>query len=189
MIGAGYVGLVSGACFADFGHQVNCIDKDATKIAALKRGEIPIFEPGLAELVESNVRQGRLEFATEASGIGEAEAIFIAVGTPSRRGDGHADLSFVYQAVREIAPQLSSATIVITKSTVVRPRCHSSGAWDAAAMHDVAHHVIRHGGGHVAHHLRGHRESVDWIDRCPVRVRLEGLGRLGGALKIGDASF
>src|SRR3974377_98379 len=102
MIGAGYVGLVSGACFADFGHQVTCIDKDAARIAALKCGEIPIFEPGLAELVESNVRQGRLEFAAEASRIKEAEAIFIAVGTPSRRGDGHADLSFVYQAVREI---------------------------------------------------------------------------------------
>jgi UDPglucose 6-dehydrogenase len=118
MIGAGYVGLVSGVCFADFGHQVICIDKDATKIAALKRGEIPIFEPGLAELVELNVRQGRLEFAAEASRVGEAEAIFIAVGTPSRRGDGHADLSFVYQAVREIAPLLSATAIVITKSTV-----------------------------------------------------------------------
>ena len=118
MIGAGYVGLVSGACFADFGHQVTCIDKDAARIAALKRGEIPIFEPGLAELVESNVRQGRLEFAAEASRIGEAEAIFIAVGTPSRRGDGHADLSFVYQAVREIAPLINSTAVVITKSTV-----------------------------------------------------------------------
>jgi UDPglucose 6-dehydrogenase len=118
MIGAGYVGLVSSACFADFGHQVTCIEKDATKIAALKRGEIPIFEPGLGELVESNVRQGRLEFATEASRIGQAEAIFIAVGTPSRRGDGHADLSFVYQAIREIAPLISSAAVVITKSTV-----------------------------------------------------------------------
>jgi UDPglucose 6-dehydrogenase len=118
MIGAGYVGLVSGACFADFGHQVTCIDKDATRIAALKRGEIPIFEPGLGELVESNVRQGRLEFATEASCIGQAEAIFIAVGTPSRRGDGHADLSFVYQAIREITPLISSAAVVITKSTV-----------------------------------------------------------------------
>jgi len=118
MIGAGYVGLVSGACFADFGHQVTCIDKDAARIAALKRGEIPIFELGLAELVESNVRQGRLEFAAEASRIGEAEAIFIAVGTPSRRGDGHADLSFVYQAVREIAPLIKSTAIVITKSTV-----------------------------------------------------------------------
>jgi len=118
MIGAGYVGLVSGACFADFGHQVTCVDKDAGKIGALKGGEIPIFEPGLAELVETNVRQGRLEFAAEASGIGQAEAIFIAVGTPSRRGDGHADLSFVYQAVREIAPRINSAAVVITKSTV-----------------------------------------------------------------------
>jgi UDPglucose 6-dehydrogenase len=118
MIGVGYVGLVSGACFADFGHQVTCIDKDAAKIAALNRGEIPIFEPGLAELVESNVRQGRLEFAAETSRVGEADAVFIAVGTPSRRGDGHADLSFVYQAVREIAPLLSGATVVITKSTV-----------------------------------------------------------------------
>jgi UDPglucose 6-dehydrogenase len=118
MIGAGYVGLVSGTCFADFGHQVTCIDKDGAKIAALNRGEIPIFEPGLSELVESNVRQGRLEFAAEASGIGEADAVFIAVGTPSRRGDGHADLSFVYQAVREIAPLLDSAAVVITKSTV-----------------------------------------------------------------------
>ena len=118
MIGAGYVGLVSGACFADFGHQVTCIDKDAAKIAALNRGEIPIFEPGLAELVESNTRQGRLEFAAETSRISEADAVFIAVGTPSRRGDGHADLSFVYQAVREIASLLGEAAVVITKSTV-----------------------------------------------------------------------
>src|SRR6516225_12060684 len=109
MIGAGYVGLVSGACFADFGHQVICIDKDALKIATLNRGEIPIFEPGLAELIRSNARQGRLEFATETSRVSEADAVFIAVGTPSRRGDGHADLSFVYQAVREIAPLLSGA--------------------------------------------------------------------------------
>src|ERR1700745_3105275 len=118
MIGAGYVGLVSGACFADFGHQVTCIDRDAAKIAALKRGEIPIFEPGLTELVESNVRQGRLEFATEAPRIGEAAAIFTPVGPPSRRAYGHADLSFVYQAIREIAPLISSAAVVITKSTV-----------------------------------------------------------------------
>jgi UDPglucose 6-dehydrogenase len=118
MIGAGYVGLVSGACFADFGHQVTCIDKDAAKIAALNRGEIPIFEPGLVELVESNIGQGRLAFAAEASSVGEAEAVFIAVGTPSRRGDGHADLSFVYQAVREIAPLLAATAVVITKSTV-----------------------------------------------------------------------
>jgi UDPglucose 6-dehydrogenase len=118
MIGAGYVGLVSGACFADFGHQVTCIDKDANKVAALNRGEIPIFEPGLADLVEANMRQGRLEFGADTSRIGEAEAVFIAVGTPSRRGDGHADLSFVYDAVREIAPLLSATVVVITKSTV-----------------------------------------------------------------------
>jgi len=118
MIGAGYVGLVSGACFADFGHQVTCIDKDVGKIAALNRGQIPIFEPGLADLVEANTRQGRLEFAATTSRIDEAEAVFIAVGTPSRRGDGHADLSFVYDAVREIAPLLSADAVVITKSTV-----------------------------------------------------------------------
>jgi UDPglucose 6-dehydrogenase len=118
MIGAGYVGLVSGACFADFGHHVTCIDKDAQKVAALNRGEIPIFEPGLADLVEANVRQERLRFAVDTASVGSAEAVFIAVGTPSRRGDGHADLSFVYDAVREIAPLLSAAVVVITKSTV-----------------------------------------------------------------------
>jgi UDPglucose 6-dehydrogenase len=118
MIGAGYVGLVSGACFADFGHHVTCIDKDAHKVAALNRGEIPIFEPRLADLVEANVRQQRLCFAVDTASVGSAEAVFIAVGTPSRRGDGHADLSFVYDAVREIAPLLSAAAVVITKSTV-----------------------------------------------------------------------
>jgi UDPglucose 6-dehydrogenase len=118
MIGAGYVGLVSGACLADFGHIVTCIDKDAERVAALNRGEIPIFEPGLTDLVEANVRQGRLAFAVTGSDIGRAEAVFIAVGTPSRRGDGHADLSFVYGAVREIAPQLSRTAVVVTKSTV-----------------------------------------------------------------------
>src|SRR5580698_4133876 len=118
MIGAGYVGLVSGACFADFGHHVTCIDKDAQKVAALNRGEIPIFEPGLADLVEANVRQERLRFAIDTASVATAEAVFIAVGTPSRRGDGHADLSFVYDAVREIAPLLSATAVVITKSTV-----------------------------------------------------------------------
>jgi len=118
MIGAGYVGLVSGACFADFGHHVTCIDKDAQKVAALNRGEIPIFEPGLADLVEANVRQERLRFAVDTASVATAEAVFIAVGTPSRRGDGHADLSFVYDAVREIAPLLSATAVVITKSTV-----------------------------------------------------------------------
>src|ERR1700732_4992839 len=118
MIGAGYVGLVSGTCFADFGHHVTCIDKDAQKVAALNRGEIPIFEPGLADLVEANAREQRLRFAVDIASVATAEAVFIAVGTPSRRGDGHADLSFVYDAVREIAPLLSAAAVVITKSTV-----------------------------------------------------------------------
>jgi UDPglucose 6-dehydrogenase len=118
MIGAGYVGLVSGACFADFGHQVVCIDKDAGKVAALNRGEIPIFEPGLDDLVEANMQQGRLQFSTETAQVKDADAIFIAVGTPSRRGDGHADLSYVYEAVRELAPLISSTAVVVTKSTV-----------------------------------------------------------------------
>jgi UDPglucose 6-dehydrogenase len=118
MIGAGYVGLVSSACFADFGHQVTCIDKDVSRIAALKNGGIPIFEPGLAELVEANVRQGRLEFTDSVLSVAQADAVFIAVGTPSRRGDGYADLSFVYEAVREIAPQLSGMAVIVTKSTV-----------------------------------------------------------------------
>jgi UDPglucose 6-dehydrogenase len=118
MIGAGYVGLVSSACFADFGHQVTCIDSDVSRIAALKNGEIPIFEPGLAELVEANVRQGRLEFTDSVLSVAQADAVFIAVGTPSRRGDGYADLSFVYEAVREFAPQLSGTAVIVTKSTV-----------------------------------------------------------------------
>jgi UDPglucose 6-dehydrogenase len=118
MIGAGYVGLVSGACFADFGHHVTCVDKDAGRIAALKRGEIPIFEPGLADLVVTNMAQERLAFSTTPDGIDEADAVFIAVGTPSRRGDGHADLSYIYSAVREIAPLLSPTAVVVTKSTV-----------------------------------------------------------------------
>src|ERR1700722_12848725 len=118
MIGAGYVGLVSGACFADFGHQVTCIDKDPRRIAALKQGEIPIFESGLADLVGANVGQGRLEFTDQASSVAQAEAVFIAVGTPSRRGDGYADLSFVYEPVREIAPYLSKTAVIVTKSTV-----------------------------------------------------------------------
>jgi UDPglucose 6-dehydrogenase len=119
MIGTGYVGLVSGACFADFGHHVICVDKDAAKIAALKRGEIPIYELGLADLVAANARAGRLTFTTDLNGpVAEAEAVFIAVGTPSRRGDGHADVSFVYAAAKEIAAAVSGFTAVITKSTV-----------------------------------------------------------------------
>src|SRR5947209_12545727 len=119
MIGTGYVGLVSGACFADFGHQVTCVDKDGDKIAALRRGEIPIFEPGLDELVATNAKAGRLKFTTDlAAPVAEADAVFIAVGTPSRRGDGHADLSYVHAAAREIAGALKGFTVVVTKSTV-----------------------------------------------------------------------
>jgi UDPglucose 6-dehydrogenase len=119
IIGTGYVGLVSGACFADFGHHVTCVDKDAGKIASLARGEMPIFEPGLADLVKTNLREGRLDFTIElAPAVRAADAVFIAVGTPSRRGDGHADLSFVYAAAREIAAALDGFTLVITKSTV-----------------------------------------------------------------------
>src|SRR5215468_4866593 len=119
MIGTGYVGLVSGACFADFGHHVTCVDKDAGKIASLARGEVPIFEPGLADLVKTNLQQGRLVFSTELPpAVRAADAVFIAVGTPSRRGDGHADLTFVYAAAREIAAALDGFTVVITKSTV-----------------------------------------------------------------------
>ncbi len=119
MIGTGYVGLVSGACFADFGHQVTCVDKDVVKIAALQRGEMPIYEPGLGDLVAANVRAGRLVFATGLVGpVANAEAVFIAVGTPSRRGDGHADLTYVHEAAREIAAALSGFTVVVTKSTV-----------------------------------------------------------------------
>ena len=119
MIGTGYVGLVSGACFADFGHEVICVDKDQGKIAALERGVMPIFEPGLDDLVAANVKAGRLKFTTDlAPAVSSAEAVFIAVGTPSRRGDGHADLSFVYDAAREIARAIGGFTVVITKSTV-----------------------------------------------------------------------
>src|SRR3954447_19229126 len=119
MIGTGYVGLVSGACFADFGHTVTCIDKDAGKIERLKAGGIPIYEPGLETLVASNVRAGRLFFSTEAAqAVREADAVFIAVGTPSRRGDGHADLTYVHAAAEEIAKVLSGFTVVVTKSTV-----------------------------------------------------------------------
>lgn len=119
MVGTGYVGLVSGACFADFGHQVTCVDKNADKIAALQRGTIPIFEPDLDRLVEANARAGRLTFTTELAGpVADSDAVFIAVGTPSRRGDGHADLSYVYVAAREIAVNLKNFTVVVTKSTV-----------------------------------------------------------------------
>ena len=115
MIGTGYVGLVSGACFADFGHRVTCVDTDAGKIAALNRGEIPIFEPGLDDLVATSVKAGRLDFTTDLAGpVGEADAVFIAVGTPSRRGDGHADLTYVHAAARDIAKALQGFTVVVT---------------------------------------------------------------------------
>ena len=119
MVGSGYVGLVSGACFADFGHDVVCIDKDEAKIAALLDGIMPIYEPGLDTLVASNVAAGRLSFTTDlATGIDGASAIFIAVGTPSRRGDGHADLTFVHAVAREVGQHLSGPAVIVTKSTV-----------------------------------------------------------------------
>ncbi len=119
MIGTGYVGLVSGACFADFGHVVTCIDKDASKIEALNNGRIPIYEPGLQDLVAKNVAEDRLYFTTDPKkAIAEADAVFIAVGTPTRRGDGHADLSYVHAAAEEIAGLIQGFTVVVTKSTV-----------------------------------------------------------------------
>ncbi|MGP7796938.1 UDP-glucose dehydrogenase family protein [Sphingomonas sp. CLY1604] len=119
MIGSGYVGLVSGACFADFGHEVICVDKDEGKIAALKAGRMPIYEPGLEALVATNVAAGRLTFTTDlAASVAGVDAVFIAVGTPSRRGDGHADLSYVFGATEEIAAAVTGPTVVVTKSTV-----------------------------------------------------------------------
>jgi UDPglucose 6-dehydrogenase len=119
MIGTGYVGLVSGACFADFGHRVCCVDKDAAKIDGLNAGLMPIWEPGLEALVKSNAERGRLTFTTDLpEAVKEAEAVFIAVGTPARRGDGHADLTFVFDAVRELAKVMKPGTVVVTKSTV-----------------------------------------------------------------------
>jgi UDPglucose 6-dehydrogenase len=119
MIGTGYVGLVSGACFSEFGHHVVCVDKEASKIEALKAGRMPIYEPGLQEVVADNVKAGRLSFAGDLAGsVQQADAVFIAVGTPSRRGDGHADLTYVFKAAEEIAQALDGYTVVITKSTV-----------------------------------------------------------------------
>ena len=119
MIGSGYVGLVSGACFSDFGHTVICVDLDAAKIAALEAGIMPIFEPGLKEMVDKNVREQRLSFSTDLpASIADAEAVFIAVGTPSRHGDGHADLSYVYAAAADVARAATGPLVVITKSTV-----------------------------------------------------------------------
>lgn len=119
MIGSGYVGLVSGACFSEFGHDVVCVDKDPAKISALERGEIPIYEPGLDDLVARNVAAGRLTFTTDlASAVPGSDAVFIAVGTPSRRGDGHADLTYVFAAAREVADALKDYALIVTKSTV-----------------------------------------------------------------------
>ena len=119
MIGTGYVGLVSGACFADFGHRVCCVDKDKGKIDGLNAGKMPIWEPGLDGLVKANFERGRLTFTTDLeAGVEGAEAVFIAVGTPARRGDGHADLTYVFDAVRELAKVIKPGTVVVTKSTV-----------------------------------------------------------------------
>jgi UDPglucose 6-dehydrogenase len=119
MIGTGYVGLVSGACFADFGHRVTCVDKDSSKIDGLNAGVMPIWEPGLEALVKANAERGRLTFTTDVtSAVKDAEAVFIAVGTPARRGDGHADLTYVFEAVRELAKVMKPGTVVVTKSTV-----------------------------------------------------------------------
>src|SRR6185437_12387982 len=119
MIGTGYVGLVSGACLSEFGHDVICIDKDAGKVQTLKTGGIPIFEPGLDDVVAVNSKAGRLSFSTDLKdAVADAEAVFIAVGTSSRRGDGHADLSYVFAAAEEIAEALTGYTVVVTKSTV-----------------------------------------------------------------------
>ena len=119
MIGAGYVGLVSAACFAEFGWTVECVDKDPDKVKQLRNGEVPIYEPGLDDLLERNIADGRLNFSTDlASGVSTADLVFLAVGTPMRRGDGYADLSYVYQAVEELTPHLSGFTVITTKSTV-----------------------------------------------------------------------
>src|SRR6202789_3807241 len=119
MIGPGFVGLVSGACLSEFGHQVICVDKDIAKVANLKKGVIPIFEPGLEEVVAASSKAGRLSFETAAgAAVRDAVAVFIAVGTPSRRGDGHADLSYVFAAAEEIALALTKYAVVVTKSTV-----------------------------------------------------------------------
>ena len=119
MIGTGYVGLVSGVCFSDFGHEVICVDRDQSKIEMLRAGEVPIYEPGLDSLMARNVEAGRLSFTTDlASAVAEADAVFIAVGTPTRRGDGHADLTYVFAAAEEIAKAVKGYTVVITKSTV-----------------------------------------------------------------------
>ena len=130
IIGSGYVGLVSGACLADFGHDVTCIDVNPEKIAKLNEGEIPIFEPGLDELVRSNVRYGRLSFTTDlAAPVHDAEAVFIAVGTPSRRGDGHADLTYVYQAVRDVAAAVTYGWGMIPVAVTIGGTTLTTALW------------------------------------------------------------
>ena len=119
MVGTGYVGLVSGACFSEFGTSVTCVDKDAAKIESLEHGRLPIYEPGLERLVAHNIAAGRLSFTTDLDkAMTGAEAVFIAVGTPSRRGDGHADLSYVYTAAEQVAAALDGPAVIVTKSTV-----------------------------------------------------------------------
>ena len=119
MLGCGYVGLVSGTCFAEFGASVTCFDIDKTRVDALLQGKLPIYEPGLDTLLEKNVKQGRLSFTDNLNDcIPDSDLIFVAVGTPTRRGDGHADLSYVYQAVQDIAPFLKGYTVIVDKSTV-----------------------------------------------------------------------
>ena len=119
VIGTGYVGLVSGACFSEFGVDVVCVDKDAGKVSLLNDLQVPIYEPELTAIVKKNIKAGRLSFTTDlVASVKDANAVFIAVGTPSRRGDGHADLSYVYDAVREVAMALDGYTVIVTKSTV-----------------------------------------------------------------------
>ncbi|MGE3968877.1 MAG: UDP-glucose/GDP-mannose dehydrogenase family protein [Dongiaceae bacterium] len=143
MIGAGYVGLVSGACFSEFGVDVICVDKDADRIEELREGRIPIFEPGLENLVGGNVRNGRLSFTTELKpAVAGADAVFIAVGTPSRRGDGHADLTYVYQAAREIAAAMTGYLVVVTKSTVPVGTGREVGRIIAEARPDLEFDVV-----------------------------------------------
>ncbi len=143
MIGTGYVGLVSGACFSEFGTHVVCVDKDASKIDTLKQGDIPIFEPGLEGLVAANVTAERLSFTTDLpAAVSAADAVFIAVGTPSRRGDGHADLSYVFEAAEEIARSLTGYTVVVTKSTVPVGTGREVAARIAAANPDADFDVV-----------------------------------------------
>ena len=133
MIGTGYVGLVSGACFADFGHEVVCVDKDASKVETLNSGGIPIYEPGLDMLVMRNVREGRLSFTQDLTeAVREADAVFIAVGTPSRRGDGYADLSYVYAAAAEIASVVTPPSAVPTAACIIRLRRKARNCWSSS---------------------------------------------------------